>query len=88
MYVCVRMCACVLVCLYTYILKMMQSAETLKLKMWCTDFFAYDLQVQINLGLTKDKSGNHSFVRSIAAGAFAGCMGAVVGSPLYMVTYF
>ncbi|CAG5116978.1 unnamed protein product [Candidula unifasciata] len=42
-------------------------------------------QVQVNLGLTKDSSGNHSFVRSVAAGAFSGCMGAVVGSPFYMV---
>ncbi|BFZ17919.1 hypothetical protein BsWGS_20958 [Bradybaena similaris] len=42
-------------------------------------------QVQVNLGLTKDKSGNHSFVRSVAAGAFAGCIGALIGSPFYLV---
>lgn len=42
-------------------------------------------KVQVNLGFTKDSSGNHSFVRSVAAGALSGCMGAVVGSPFYMV---
>uniref|UniRef100_A0A0B6ZPU7 Solute carrier family 25 member 35 n=2 Tax=Arion vulgaris TaxID=1028688 RepID=A0A0B6ZPU7_9EUPU len=42
-------------------------------------------QVQINLGLTKDKDGNNSFIRCVAAGAFAGCVGAVIGSPFYLV---
>lgn len=42
-------------------------------------------QIQINLGLTKDKHGNNSFLRTVAAGAFAGCVGSVVGSPLYLV---
>ncbi|KAH9498438.1 hypothetical protein Btru_008254 [Bulinus truncatus] len=42
-------------------------------------------QIQANLGLTKDKNGNHSFPRSVIAGALAGCVGAIVGSPFYMV---
>ncbi|RUS85577.1 hypothetical protein EGW08_006660, partial [Elysia chlorotica] len=42
-------------------------------------------QVQINLGLTKDKNGKNSFPRTVCAGAFAGCVGSVVGSPLYLV---
>ncbi|XP_059151378.1 solute carrier family 25 member 35-like isoform X2 [Physella acuta] len=42
-------------------------------------------QVQVNMGLTKNSNGQHSFLRSVAAGAFAGCIGAIVGSPLYMV---
>ncbi|KAI8797101.1 solute carrier family 25 member 35 isoform X1 [Biomphalaria glabrata] len=42
-------------------------------------------QIQDNLGLTKDENGNHSFPRSVIAGALAGCVGAVVGSPFYMV---
>ena len=39
----------------------------------------------VNLGLTKDGNGHHSFPKGILAGAVAGCMGAGVGSPFYMV---
>ncbi|XP_005096117.1 solute carrier family 25 member 35 [Aplysia californica] len=42
-------------------------------------------QLQVNWGLTKDKNGNHSFLRSVPAGAFAGCVGAVIGSPFYLI---
>lgn len=42
-------------------------------------------QIQVNLGITNDKNGHHSFMRSVAAGAFAGCVGALVGSPFYMI---
>ena len=40
----------------------------------------------INFGWTKDSQGNHSLPRSIIAGAVAGSIGAVVGSPFYMVS--
>lgn len=43
-------------------------------------------QTMLNVGLTKDKHGNFSFPKSIIAGACAGCMGASIGSPFYMVT--
>ena len=42
-------------------------------------------QMFINLGFTKDKNGNSSWPRSVMAGAVAGCLGAAVASPLYMV---
>lgn len=38
-----------------------------------------------NLGVTRDDNGNVSFHRSIAAGALSGVIGAVTGSPFYMV---
>ena len=41
----------------------------------------------VNAGMTKDAEGNVSFSRSIVAGAMAGCIGAAVGSPFYMVRY-
>lgn len=44
-------------------------------------------QVMLNVDLTKDKHGNISFVKSIAAGALAGCLGASIGSPFYMVWF-
>jgi len=40
----------------------------------------------VDMGLTKDKNGHVSVVRSVAASAFSGCIGAAVGSPLYMVS--
>ncbi|XP_022339486.2 solute carrier family 25 member 35-like [Crassostrea virginica] len=42
-------------------------------------------QIMMNVGLTKDKDGNLSFPKSIAAGALAGSMGASIGSPFYMI---
>ena len=39
----------------------------------------------VNSGFTRDTDGSISFLRSIGAGATAGCMGAFVGSPVYMV---
>lgn len=36
-------------------------------------------------GLTRDRGGRVSLTRSIAAGALAGALGAVVGSPAYLV---
>ena len=42
-------------------------------------------QVMVNFGLTRDKDGNVSLPRCVAAGAAAGCAGAAVGSPVYMV---
>lgn len=42
-------------------------------------------QVFINLGFTKDEQGNSKWSRSVLAGAFSGCLGAAVGSPLYMI---
>lgn len=38
-----------------------------------------------DLHLTKNKDGSLNVVKSIAAGAAAGCVGAFVGSPLYLV---
>ncbi|KAL1428503.1 hypothetical protein MTO96_002875 [Rhipicephalus appendiculatus] len=38
-----------------------------------------------DLQLTKNKNGSVNVARSIAAGAVAGCVGAFVGSPLYLV---
>lgn len=43
-------------------------------------------QVVINMGFTKDEQGNIKWARSVLAGALSGCLGAAVGSPLYMVT--
>jgi len=40
-----------------------------------------------DMGLTKDRNGHVSVVRSVAAGAFSGGLGAAVASPLYMVSY-
>jgi len=40
----------------------------------------------LDMGLTKDKNGRISVVRSVAAGAFSGSVGAAVASPLYMVS--
>lgn len=45
-------------------------------------------QIMMNVGLTKNKDGNLSFPKSIAAGALAGSMGASIGSPFYMVKDF
>lgn len=42
-------------------------------------------QVLINWGFTKNKEGELSIPRSIAAGALAGCLGASFASPFYMV---
>lgn len=42
-------------------------------------------QTMLNVGITKDKHGNVSFPKSIIAGACAGCMGASIGSPFYMI---
>ena len=43
-------------------------------------------QVICNTGVTKDRHGNVSWPKSVLAGAMAGCMGAAVGSPFYMVS--
>ena len=42
-------------------------------------------QCFVNMGLTKDKDGRVSWIRSVGAGAASGCVGAFVGSPIYMV---
>ena len=42
-------------------------------------------QIMTNLGLLKGKDGSYSFVKNIIGGATAGCVGAIVGSPFYMV---
>ncbi|KAI1297155.1 Solute carrier family 25 member 35 [Halotydeus destructor] len=42
-------------------------------------------QVIDNLGVTRNANGDIIFARSVAAGAFAGCAGSVVGSPFYMI---
>ena len=42
-------------------------------------------QCMINMGLTKNEDGSVSFGRSVFAGALSGCVGAVFGSPIYMV---
>ncbi|XP_050412047.1 solute carrier family 25 member 35 [Patella vulgata] len=42
-------------------------------------------QILVNLDFTKDSHGNISALRSVLAGAFAGCVGAFVGSPFFMV---
>lgn len=39
-----------------------------------------------DLHLTKSKDGSVNVVKSIVAGAAAGCVGAFVGSPLYLVS--
>lgn len=38
-----------------------------------------------NTGVTRAANGDLIFHRSVAAGAFSGCIGAMVGSPFYMV---
>lgn len=38
-----------------------------------------------NMGFTRDRDGHVSFYKSVCIGAFAGCVGAIVGSPFYMV---
>ena len=42
-------------------------------------------QCFFNLGLTKNSKGEVSIFRSVPAGALAGCIGAFVSSPFYMV---
>ena len=42
-------------------------------------------QTLINLGLTKNADGSVSMAKSVVAGAVSGCVGAVFGSPVYMV---
>ncbi|KAH3858337.1 solute carrier family 25 member 35-like [Dreissena polymorpha] len=42
-------------------------------------------QIFDNLGLTKDHDGHVIWARTVLAGATAGCLGAAIGSPLYMV---
>ena len=42
-------------------------------------------QCFINMGFTKDKEGRTSTPRCVLAGAMSGCMGATLGSPVYMV---
>lgn len=39
-----------------------------------------------NLGITKNSRGEIIFARSAAAGAMSGCIGAMVGSPFYLVS--
>lgn len=43
-------------------------------------------QTLINFGVTKTSKGEVSLPKSVAAGAFAGCVGAAVGSPFYLVS--
>ena len=45
-------------------------------------------QCMVNLGLTKDSDGRVSVPRSILAGASAGGFGAILGSPVYMVSAY
>ncbi|KAJ8021751.1 Solute carrier family 25 member 35 [Holothuria leucospilota] len=42
-------------------------------------------QTLVNYGITKNSAGDVSMVRSVAAGAFAGSVGAAMGSPFYLV---
>lgn len=42
-------------------------------------------QVIDNSGITRDESGNLILPRSLVAGAVAGCSGALIGSPFYLV---
>eukprot|EP00057_Strongylocentrotus_purpuratus_P030831 XP_782823.3 PREDICTED: solute carrier family 25 member 35 [Strongylocentrotus purpuratus] len=42
-------------------------------------------QCLVNMGLTKNSKGELSYPRAVAAGAFAGCCGACVGSPFYLI---
>ena len=42
-------------------------------------------QIITDLGYTKDANGKNSHLRSMAAGAVAGTIGAAVASPFYMV---
>ncbi|XP_029643741.1 solute carrier family 25 member 35-like [Octopus sinensis] len=42
-------------------------------------------QIFDNMGFTRGKDGRVSFPQSVLAGALAGCIGAAVGSPFYMV---
>jgi len=42
-------------------------------------------QIFTNLGLTSGKDGNPVFLKCLAAGALSGVLGAVLGSPIYMV---
>ncbi|XP_052082588.1 solute carrier family 25 member 35-like [Mytilus californianus] len=42
-------------------------------------------QIMTNLGLLNGSDGKVSFLKSILGGASAGCVGAIVGSPFYMV---
>lgn len=43
-------------------------------------------QIFDNMGWTKDSNGNQSLWRSVLAAAASGTVGAVVGSPVYMVS--
>ena len=43
-------------------------------------------QTFVNSGFTRDKDGNKSWGRCVIAGAVSGCVGATVGSPVYMVS--
>ena len=45
-------------------------------------------QMAVNAGLTKDTDGRVTLPRSVVAGACAGTIGAVAGSPFYMVCKF
>lgn len=38
-----------------------------------------------NMGFTRNRDGHVSFSKSVCVGAVAGCIGAIVGSPFYMV---
>ncbi|GAB6019783.1 hypothetical protein CHUAL_001331 [Chamberlinius hualienensis] len=42
-------------------------------------------QTFVDLGLTKAPNGDVSFIKSVVAGAVAGCFGGAVGSPMYLV---
>ncbi|GAB1606093.1 solute carrier family 25 member 35-like [Argonauta hians] len=42
-------------------------------------------QIFDNMGFTRKKDGSLSFPQSVVAGALAGCIGAAIGSPFYMV---
>ncbi|CAC5418828.1 SLC25A34_35 [Mytilus coruscus] len=44
-------------------------------------------QIMTNLGLLNGSDGKVSFLKSILGGASAGCVGAIVGSPFYMVKH-
>lgn len=43
-------------------------------------------QTLVNFGMTKNSEGEVSLPKSVAAGAFSGCVGAVFGSPFYLVS--
>ena len=41
-----------------------------------------------NMGFTRNRDGHVSFYKSVCVGALAGCIGAIVGSPFYMVSIY